>query len=265
MEHRRARWSRDPSQLRHGRIGQLEKALDNAHALDDEEEEAPASPSAEPVLRKVHLPRDSETASSWRDSTYSYVDDVVVEEPIELSGFLHKRSGVFSALNRRFFVLNEGTLLWYKSEHDATPAGYCHLCEARSITQHPPPPAEGGRGGSSLNSSSRLGSGRSTEEGEPSSPASPASSSKRATSAASSVVSKGETSSAALCIRAGKDYMLHADDSSERDKWLRALLHNRGYPPARPFFFRWHHVAIPSSPSLGDTWQVPTPRGPRAT
>ena len=35
---------------------------------------------------------------------------------MELSGFLLKKSGVFSGQRKRYFVLKEGTLLWYKSE-----------------------------------------------------------------------------------------------------------------------------------------------------
>ena len=209
----------------------LEKALDDAHVLDaddDDDDDLPVRP---------RLPEgvpEADERSSWRDSTCSYTSartsevgstrpsDVTLDEPMERSGFLLKRSGVFSQLNRRFFVLKEGTLLWYKTERDAAPAGFCHLCEARSITQHPQP--QGERAGSvKLEKASKtddLGGLRRT-----SSEVAPKPDGKAAAKAGKA------DGSAALMVRALKDYVLHADDASERDKWLRALTHNRHYPP----------------------------------
>lgn len=48
-------------------------------------------------------------------------------EATERSGFLVKKSGAFSGHRRRFFVLREGTLLWYLQPTDARPQGFVHL------------------------------------------------------------------------------------------------------------------------------------------
>jgi len=153
---------------------------------------------------------------------------------VALSGFLTKRTGTFSQHKRRFFVLREGTLLWYKTERDVTPTGFCHLSEAASICEHPRP------------SQPRRATSKEALNAPPAqgAPLSPPSSQKAAADeldSASSLASSVEpplvrTSSehargAALAIHARKDYVLWADDSSERDKWLRALRHNATFPP----------------------------------
>lgn len=55
---------------------------------------------------------------------------------LERSGFLHKKSGALSGLRRRYFHLPPcGTLLWYKSEKDKEPTGFCHLASV-TIVEH---------------------------------------------------------------------------------------------------------------------------------
>jgi len=56
-----------------------------------------------------------------------------VATPREMSGFMYKKSGAFSANKRRFFVLQAGTLFWYKTEKDDSPAGCCHLRDVQLI------------------------------------------------------------------------------------------------------------------------------------
>ena len=51
--------------------------------------------------------------------------------PLERSGFLIKKSGMLSGLHRRFFMLQYGTLFWYRSETDDEPAGLCNLRDVR--------------------------------------------------------------------------------------------------------------------------------------
>ena len=47
------------------------------------------------------------------------------------------------SLRRRFFVLREGTLLWFKSEADELPLGYLHLNQCAILepdsSRNPPP------------------------------------------------------------------------------------------------------------------------------
>ena len=53
----------------------------------------------------------------------------------EMSGFLNKRSHAFSGSKRRFFLLQSGTLLWYKSENDPNPCGFCHLADCHIVDE----------------------------------------------------------------------------------------------------------------------------------
>ena len=56
--------------------------------------------------------------------------------PLERSGFMVKKSGAHSGYRRRFFVLPPcGTLLWFKTEKDKDPAGFCHLHDV-TIVEH---------------------------------------------------------------------------------------------------------------------------------
>ena len=179
-EARHARWGRDPSQLRSAKISALEREL--ASVADDDDDD------------------DDDDPEAWRERGWSVEQQH--NEPMELSGFLLKRSGTFSAQNRRFFLLKQGTLAWYKGENtDGAPQGYCHLAEATLISEYPVPP--------SGSTSTRSVSSKSASEMTQPPPA----------------------DGVIFLIRARKDYMLWADEPQERSKWLRALRHNRHMPP----------------------------------
>lgn len=170
---RRARWSRDPTAGRIARVEELERQLAQSQALefdDDDSEESGASRGS----------------PSWCERRSS----VAFDQPRDTSGFLMKKSGAFSGTKKRFFVLNGGTLLWYKSETDKSPTGYLHLSECLTMSEY-----------------SAMSSPRS----------------KNADLAADS--------NAVLVLKASKEYMLWAEDESDRDKWLRCLRHNRTFPP----------------------------------
>ena len=170
---RRARWSRNPDQLRHARVQELERELAASKVLDG----------------------DGDESDSWRSRT----DSEELTGPLELSGFLVKKSGAFSGLKRRFFVLSGGTLLWYKSEKDACPAGFCHLADAR-ILDH--------------SAADAAATARRKEGSKPPSPQ-----------------EHGATGTRPFVVRVAKEYVLWADDDDEREKWLRALRHNRQFAP----------------------------------
>jgi hypothetical protein len=163
---RRARWSRNPEDLRVARVEELEKALTESGTLDEVDDEADAD-------------------DGWRARAESVAED----EPRDMSGFLMKKTGAMSGQKRRYFVLSGGTLLWYKSEKDRSPTGFVHLSECFSITEH---------------SAGMIG--------------------------ASSRIPDAE-SGCVFVVKAAKEYILWADDESERDKWVRALRHNRMFPP----------------------------------
>ena len=113
------------------------------------------------------------------------------DEPVALSGFLMKKSGAFSGLKRRFCVLNGGTLIWFKSETDTSTPAGYVHLRECSVI---------------------------TEQAGPKSPR------------ASTRSSDGNPTHG-FVVKSIKEYLLWADDESERDKWLRALRHNRNMPP----------------------------------
>ncbi|KAL1511686.1 hypothetical protein AB1Y20_004976 [Prymnesium parvum] len=105
-------WSRERTAgSPHVSAAELRRLTD---ALDAEAEPLD---EAEAASGKVSL-RASSSAPSSAPSA---------DEAAERSGFLSKKSGVLSGLRRRFFVLREGTLLWFRTERDETPLGYAHL------------------------------------------------------------------------------------------------------------------------------------------
>ena len=169
---RRARWSRDPTAGRIARVEELERQLRDTNALDNEEEEEEEADRGSP---------------SWHERDSMASEGV----PRDTSGFLMKKSGAFSGTKKRYFVLNGGTLLWYKSEKDSSPTGYVHLSECFAITEFNP-----------------MASPRS----------------KNADLAS-------EANNSVLVLKANKEYMLWAEDESDRDRWLRCLRHNRDFPP----------------------------------
>ena len=243
---RRARWSRDMSQLRHGRINKIERAIAQSGVLDDHEEEEEDEDEDQDEVSgaeknggaPVQLLTDS---SAGRRASIG---------PMELSGFLLKKSGVFSGQRKRYFVLKEGTLLWYKSERDRTPAGFCHLCDCASIEEYRRSDNSGSSARSGLvrrisrHASSSDGSGSGAMPGLVGRLSRHASSRR---SSSDDVLddgrvdplppnegSAGESSIEEACpfrLRAHKDYILWADDVYDRDKWIRALQHNKDYPP----------------------------------
>ena len=111
MAVRHARWSRDPNELRKTEFDDLERRITESHVLEFEDED----------------PEDGACLGAPPGRLPSVAPNV----PREMSGFLLKKSGAFSGNKRRFFILQSGTLLWYKSEKDENPAGYCHLRDTK--------------------------------------------------------------------------------------------------------------------------------------
>lgn len=213
---RRARWSINPKQLRMGRFQELERQLVQSAVLEDAEDEEDGA-------------EDSPGGGRQRQVTI----EEVAAQPMELSGFLLKKSGALSGQKRRFFVLKQGTLIWYKHEKDASPTGYCHLEDVSALLEYESyrRPAAGGSasggGGGGSGGSSRLGglfgsgklrSGKESPElDDP--------------SALTKSADGGSGGGTALVVKAMKDYVLWADDTYDRDRWLRALRHNHGFEP----------------------------------
>ena len=84
------------------------------------ETEADTSPTAPPP-RLASIPQGRAERESRRRRTAQPL------VPLEKSGFMQKKTGAFSGLKKRYFVLQSGTLLWYKSPKDRAPTGYVHL------------------------------------------------------------------------------------------------------------------------------------------
>ena len=74
-----------------------------------------------------------DAAGSLKLTNPKRVSKLEAPETSEMSGYLVKKSGAFSRHLRRFFVLREGTLLWYESEAKVgcAPLGAerTHLCK----------------------------------------------------------------------------------------------------------------------------------------
>ena len=211
---RRARWSRDPTAQRIARVQEWELQLTASNALDADDDDDD----------------DGGSSSPWRSRAESVAED----EPRDTSGFLLKKSGAFSGTKRRFFVLAGGTLLWYKSESDRSPAGYLHLAEAFAISE-----ASAAR----PLSAARMAAGRMAAG--------------RAERVGSGSVRSSDSSAdadAMFVIKAHKEYTLWAEDESE----VRAT------PPVRACAPREH--ARLASARRGSPSRPPTlaPTHPRA-
>ena len=61
---------------------------------------------------------------------------------VEKKGYLTKKSGVLSGNRKRWFVLEQGSLTWYKTEKDAKPQGHVHLgpCKIFTLADTPSAP-----------------------------------------------------------------------------------------------------------------------------
>jgi hypothetical protein len=172
------RWSKAPANLRVAHIGHLEKQLERKRVEFDRTSAAEAA-----------------EGDSWVERNSESYDGVAEDEPLDIDGFLLKKSGAFSGTKRRYFVLKGGTLLWYKSEKDGTAAGFLHLADCIAISEY---------------------SGKANVGGYARSPGETRRDSAR--------------TGCTILLRTTKDFLLTADDEMERDRWLRSLRHNQGLP-----------------------------------
>ena len=257
-ERRRHRWSRNPAQLRSGKIYELERQLQSSQVLEMDEEDEGESPGATASAKQ--LPKVVTCVDE---------EDEALLSPIDLAGFLVKKSGALSGTKRRFMVLKEGTLLWYKSEKDSLkdthPAGFLHLKDVTALREC----GQRARSRLSVSIGSRLSVGGrlSVSDGQPSptppsqqqqqqpeqpeqqaAPTSLWSAFKKKGALKSLTASHGSAGGAqapasgkdatsgsasgdegvSFSVRTtAKEYIFWAEDASERDKWLRALHHNQ--------------------------------------
>lgn len=112
VQHKGRRWSRTPPNT--AVVEALVKGLDKTEEdLEGEDDD------------------DLVGETSYRNSGSVEVPD---QEILSHSGFLSKKTGAFSGHKRRFFVLQQGTLLWYKSEKDSRATGFVHLRDCQIST-----------------------------------------------------------------------------------------------------------------------------------
>ena len=177
------RWSLNPTQMRVAQIDRLEKQL------EAKREEYGRTSAAE-----AHA-YSAASEDSWVDRNSEDNCEVAEDEPLDIDGFLLKKSGGFSGTKRRYFVLKGGTLLWYKSEKDGSAAGYVHLADCIAISEY---------------------SGRANVGGFARSPG--------------EMRRDSTQTGCSFIIKTTKEILLTADDEMERDRWLRSLRHNQGLP-----------------------------------